>query len=257
MLPRLIGMIHLAALPGSPQYGGDFAAVVDAAVSDAKVLETAGFEGLMIENFGDVPFYADDVPKATVAAMTHAIGRVGDAVSLPLGVNVLRNDAAAALAVAASTGAAFIRVNVLSGVMYTDQGPITGRAAEIARMRATLTPNVAVMADVFVKHAAPPPGITIEQAAEELAGRALADAVIVSGTSTGRPPTLPLLRKVVGAVPETPIYLGSGVTASSVTRFLSVATGVIAGTSLKKRGVTTNPVDAKKAKAFIAAARGM
>ena len=256
MLPRLIGMIHLAALPGSPQYEGDFTAVVDAAVSDAKVLETAGFEGLMIENFGDVPVYADDVPKATVAAMTHAIGRVGDAVSLPLGVNVLRNDAAAALAVAASTGAAFIRVNVLSGVMYTDQGPITGRAAEIARMRATLTPNVAVMADVFVKHAAPPPGITIEQAAEELAGRALADAVIVSGTSTGRPPTLPLLRKVVGAVPETPVYLGSGVTASSVTRFLSVANGVIAGTSLKKRGVTTNPVDPKKAKAFIAAARG-
>lgn len=256
MLPRLIGMIHLAALPGSPQYTGDFAAVVAAAVADAKVLESAGFDGLMIENFGDVPFFADDVPKLTVAAMTSAIGRVRDATSLPLGVNVLRNDAVAALSVAAATGASFVRVNVLSGVMYTDQGPIVGRAAEITRMRAAMAPDVAIMADVFVKHAAPPPGITIEQAAEELAGRALADAVIVSGTSTGRPPTLPLLRKVVGAIPETPIFLGSGVTASSVTRFLSVATGVIAGTSLKKRGVTTNPVDPKKAKAFIAAARG-
>jgi membrane complex biogenesis BtpA family protein len=255
MIPQLIGMIHLGALPGSPNYDGEFTAQVDAAVADAKVLEAAGFQGLMIENFGDVPFFADDVPKATVAAMTHAVGRVGDAVALPLGVNVLRNDAAAALAVAAATGASFIRVNVLSGVMYTDQGPIVGRAAEIARMRAALAPDVSVMADVFVKHAAPPPGITIEQAAEELAGRALADAVIVSGTSTGRPPTLPLLRKVVAAIPGTPVYLGSGVTASSVTRFLSVATGVIAGTSLKKGGVTTNPVDPKKAKAFIARAR--
>jgi membrane complex biogenesis BtpA family protein len=255
MLPKLIGMIHLGALPGSPRFAGDFRAVVDAAVADAEVLESAGFEGLLIENFGDVPFYADEVPNVTVAAVTHAVGRISDAVTLPFGVNVLRNDAAAALAVSAATGASFIRVNVLSGVMYTDQGPIIGRAAEIARTRAAVAPDVAVMADVFVKHAAPPPGITIEQAAEELADRALADAVIVSGTSTGRPPTLPLLRKVAGAIPETPIYLGSGVTASSVTRFLDVATGVIAGTSLKKGGVTTNPVDSKRAIAFITAAR--
>lgn len=256
MLPKLIGMIHLAALPGSPHFDGAFAALIDAAVLDAKVLESAGLDGLMIENFGDVPFFPDDVPKVTVAAMTHAIGSIGSAVNLPFGVNVLRNDADAALAIAAATGASFVRVNVLSGVMYTDQGPITGRAAEVARLRADLAPDVAVMADVFVKHAAPPPGITIEQAAEELAGRALADAVIVSGTSTGRPPSIPLLRKVVAAVPTTPVYLGSGVTASSVTRFLNVATGVIAGTSIKMRGVTTNPVDPKRAKAFVKAARG-
>jgi membrane complex biogenesis BtpA family protein len=255
VLPKLIGMIHLAALPGAPHYGGDFAAVIDDAVADARSLETAGFDGLMIENFGDVPFFADEVPKATVAAMTYAVGRVGDAVSLPFGVNVLRNDAAAALAVAAATGADFIRVNVLSGIMYTDQGPIVGRAAEIARMRAALAPDVAIMADVFVKHAAPPPGLTIEQAAEELAGRALADAIVVSGTSTGRPPTLPFVRKVTRAVPDTAVFLGSGVTAASASGFLGVATGVIAGTSLKKGGVTTNPVDPKRAAAFVKATR--
>lgn len=256
MLPKLIGMIHLAALPGSPRHDGGFAELIESAVADAKALEAAGFDALMIENFGDVPFYADDVPKVTVAAMTQAIGRVADAVDLPCGVNVLRNDAEAALSIAAVTGAGFIRVNVLSGVMYTDQGPIVGRAAQVARLRSEIAPDVAIMADVFVKHAAPPPGITVEQAAEELAGRALADAVIVSGTSTGRPPSLPLLRKVAGAIPDTPIYLGSGVTASSVTRFLSVATGVIAGTAIKRRGVTTNPVDPKRAKAFVKAARG-
>ncbi|NIW74677.1 MAG: phosphorybosylanthranilate isomerase, partial [Gemmatimonadetes bacterium] len=87
----------------------------------------------------------------------------------------------------AATGARFIRVNVLSGSMFTDQGPIVGRAAEVARLRAALHPDLVVLADVMVKHATPPPGLTIEQAAADLWERSGADGIVVSGTGTGRP----------------------------------------------------------------------
>ncbi len=248
-------MLHLGPLPGAPAFAGDLDAVIDAAVADARILADSGFDALGIENFGDAPFYADDVPDVTVAAMTRAVVEVAAAVDLPLCVNVLRNDVSAALAVAAATGAAFVRVNVLSGMMWTDQGPIVGRAAEVVRLRAAIAPDTRILADVMVKHAVPPPGTTLAQAAEELAGRGGADAVVVSGTTTGRPPTLPTVKEVREAVPGTPIYIGSGATTRNVGRFLEVADGVIVGTALKSQAVTTNPVDPKRAQAFVAGAR--
>lgn len=253
-LPRLIGMIHLAALPGAPGYQGDMRRVRDAAVRDAQTLADAGFDGLMVENFGDAPFFPDDVPQETVAAVSVAVAAVVDAVAIPVGVNVLRNDAHAALAVAAATGASYIRVNVLSGTMFTDQGMIHGRAAEVARMRSRLCPDVAILADVFVKHASPPPGSTIESAANDLATRGGADAVIVSGTGTGVPADPDRVRRVA-ALTGLPVFVGSGVDAASVGGLLADAYGVIVGTSLKRGRAIENPIDPELAVDLVAAAR--
>lgn len=249
-LPRLIGMVHLAPLPGAPRYAGDFDGVVARAVADAEILAASGFEAIGIENFGDAPFYPDDVPKETIAAMTRAVGAVADSVTVPIGVNVLRNDACGSLAIAAATNAAFIRVNVLSGAMWTDQGLIVGNAAEVVRLRERIAPGTKILADVFVKHATPPPGATLERTAMDLAERALADALIVSGTATGRPPTLSTLRDVRNAVPEVPLFVGSGASAGNVGQFLAIADGVIVGTTLKREAHTTNPVDPERARAF-------
>lgn len=247
-------MIHLGPLPGSPRFDGDFDRLLAAAAADARTLAKAGFDGLMVENFGDAPFFADDVPKVTIAAMTRAVTTLAAEVDLPIGVNVLRNDALGALAVAAATGARFIRVNVLSGMMATDQGPITGRAAEVARMKTAIAPDVDIMADVFVKHATPPPGLSIELATRDLAERGGASAIIVSGTGTGRPPTLADVRSVRDAAEGKPVFVGSGVTADTVADFLKVAAGVIAGTAIKQHGVASNPVSAERAHSFVEAA---
>ena len=208
----------------------------------------------MIENFGDVPFHADDVPKITVAAMTRAVDAVVRAVDVPVGVNVLRNDVSAALAIAAATGAGFVRVNVLNGVMYTDQGPIVGKAADVLRLRAQLAPQVAVMADVFVKHAVPPAGLVLEDATHDLAGRGGADAIIVSGSATGNAPDFERLKRVKTAAGETPVYVGSGSSPANIADMLAVADGAIVGTSIKVGSVTTNPVDPALAAAVVAAA---
>jgi hypothetical protein len=253
-IPALIGMVHLGPLPGSPNFGGDFESVLADAASDAATLAQAGFEAIMVENFGDAPFYPDDVPKVTVAAMTTAVNTVYRASRLPVGVNVLRNDAIGALSIAAATPATFIRVNVLSGTMYTDQGPIIGAAADVARARAHMCPDVEIMADVFVKHATPPPGLSLVDATHDLVERADAQAIVVSGKGTGSPASVDDITTVVNAS-SLPVFIGSGATRDTIASLLGIAHGVIVGTDIKLDGVSTNPIDPVRAEALVNVAK--
>lgn len=251
---RLIGMVHLPALPGSAGSKLNMAAIIDRAMVEARQIAKAGFDAVIVENFGDAPFAADRVPEETIAAMSVVIDHVVRACGVPVGVNVLRNDSLAALAIAAATGAAFVRVNVLSGAYATDQGIITGRANEVLRKRAALAPHVAIAADVHVKHATPISQPDVALAAEETAHRAGADVLIVSGTGTGKATDLGAVRRVKEAVPKSPLWIGSGVTAETVEDYLEIADGVIVGTALKRGGRTTAPLDSKALTQFVKAA---
>ncbi len=252
-IPALIGMVHLGPLPGSPGFDGNFDQILTQAAADASLLAEAGFGAVMVENFGDAPFFADDAPKVTIASLTTAVNTVYEASRLPVGVNVLRNDGLGALSIAAATPATFIRINVLSGSMFTDQGPIVGRAAEVARLRASICPHVEIMADVFVKHATPPSGLSLTDATNDLVERAGADVIVVSGAGTGSPTSLDDV-KTVAALSALPIFIGSGVTTDTVSDLLSVANGVIVGTDTKIDAKATNPVDLKRASAVVTAA---
>lgn len=245
-------MVHLEPLPGAPGFGGSMSVVLERARTDARTLLEAGYDGIMVENFGDAPFFADDVPKVSVAAMALAVAEVAS-VGLPTGVNVLRNDALGALAVAAATETSFIRVNVLSGMMYTDQGPIVGQAAQIDRVRRELCPGTAIIADVFVKHATPPAGLSLVDATNDLVERAGADAVVVSGSGTGSPTDLDDLR-TVAKHSHLPVYVGSGATAETIAEILSIGDGAIVGSATKIDGIVTNPVDPERAVAIVQAA---
>ncbi len=231
------------------------AEVLAAAISDARSLQEAGFPALLVENFGDTPFHADRVEPETVAAMTVAIEAVIDATSLPVGVNVLRNDAMTALGIAAVTGARFIRVNVLTGVMYTDQGPIVGQAPKLVRRRLELAPDIEIWADVMVKHATPPPGLEPRQAALDTVERGHADAVIVSGPGTGEEPEGDVGREVRAAVPKgTRVVVGSGANVANLSRLMDFADSVIVGSGVKVDNDASNRVDQLRAAAFVEAA---
>ena len=127
---EIIGVVHLLALPGSPGWQGDLDEVVGHAMRDAEALAQGGIDAVIFENFGDVPFLTGPIPPEAVAAMGVVIDRVAKSIDVPFGVNVLRNDPIAALGLAYATGGEFIRVNVHTGVMVTDQGIIEGGAAE-------------------------------------------------------------------------------------------------------------------------------
>lgn len=229
--PTLIGMVHLAPLPGAPRWGGDWDAVLEAATRDAEAIVAAGFDAVMVENFNDAPFFKDDLPAETIAGLTRcALAVQAAAPVLPLGVNALRNDALGALGVAAAVGAAFIRVNVLTGAMVTDQGVIEGRGAEVVRTRARLCPQTAILADVQVKHAAPLAAYDAEQSARDLAQRGGADALVVSGHGTGRPVDAAHLTRVRDAM-DAPVIVGSGTTPEDLRA--PRADAYIIGTGLK------------------------
>ncbi|HEX3577385.1 MAG TPA: BtpA/SgcQ family protein [Thermoanaerobaculia bacterium] len=248
----VIGMVHVAALPGAPLYGGSMQTIVDAALRDARALRDGGCDAIAFENFGDRPFFKDWVPAETVAALTRVIVEVVAEVAMPFGVNVLRNDAASAIAIAAATGAAFIRVNVHSGAMLTDQGIVEGRAAETLRKRAVLAPDVLIFSDHMVKHAAPLADIDETLAAKDLRHRGLADAVIVSGAETGAEPDRGSFARVREALSDTPILIGSGLTEVNAGTF-GDADGVIVGTSIKVDGRVDAPVDPERVKRLVAA----
>ncbi len=252
---RLIGMVHLPALPGSAHAKLSMDRIVARAVDEAGQLAKAGFGAVIIENFGDAPFAADVVPPETIAAMSVVVDRVVRGCGMPVGVNVLRNDALAALAVACATGASFIRVNVLSGIYGTDQGLITGRAHELLRRRAAVAPHIRICADVHVKHAVPLSQPDLGLAAEETAYRAGADVLILSGPATGAPADLDDARRVREAVPDRPIWIGSGVTADAVADYLELTDAVIVGTALKRGGRTTASLDMARVRRLASASR--
>src|SRR5689334_17010636 len=210
--PLLIGVVHLRPLPGSPRWQGDLEKLLRSAVADAQAYEQGGADALFVENFGDVPFTKGKVGPETIAAMAVAGRAIRQAVRLPLGFNVLRNDAFAALALCAACGGEFIRVNVHTGAMLTDQGLIEGNAFETLRYRNHICPAAKIFADVHVKHAVPLGDWSIEASARDTIERGLADALIVSGSGTGLAADARDVQRVRQACPGATILLGSGVT---------------------------------------------
>ncbi len=246
--PLLIGMLHLPPLPGSPRFGGSIQVVMQRVLADAHALTSGGIDLLMLENFGDSPFFPGAVPTITVAHLTAIAERVKAAhPQAKLGINVLRNDGCTALAIAHAVGADFIRVNVLCGARVTDQGIVTGIAHELLRLRATLNAeHIAILADVDVKHSAPLGVRDIVDELHDLIERGGADAVIVSGSATGQPVDLAKLARVAAVAGSTPVLIGSGANGATLPQLLKHAAGAIVGTSLKVGSHVDAAVDVER-----------
>ena len=230
-------------------------AVIERAEQEATALAAGGVDGLIIENFFDAPFARDQVDPAVVSAMTLVTQRIKSMVALPLGLNVLRNDARSALAMAATVGASFIRVNVLTGVMATDQGIIEGCAHDLLRYRQQLGCDVKIFADVLVKHARPLGTPNLTTAVQESIERGLADAVILSGWATGSPPTTEDLELAAQAANGVPVFIGSGADWENIPHLMTSAKGVIVSSSLKRNGEIAQPIDPIRVSRFVEAMR--
>jgi uncharacterized protein len=251
----LIGMIHVPALPGAPRCSMNFEEIRRFVLADSAALAEGGLDGLIIENFGDVPFYPSRVPAHTIAFLSTLAFEVKTRFLLPLGINVLRNDGMAAIAIAAAVGAEFVRVNVYTGARVSDQGILHGDAHEITRYRRALGATPQIWADVAVKHSAPLGDRVLGDEVEDTIERGLADAVIVSGTSTGKPTPLADVRTVKRHAGQAPIYVGSGVDDSTVEALLEVADGAIVGTAFKIDDKVSAPVDRVRVRALVSTVR--
>ncbi|MDY7004977.1 MAG: BtpA/SgcQ family protein [Cyanobacteriota bacterium] len=249
----IIGVVHLQPLPTSPRWGGDLQAIISRAEREATALASGGVDGIIVENFFDAPFVKDQVDPAVVSAMTLLVQKIMNLVSLPIGINVLRNDGQSAMAIASCVQAQFIRVNVLTGVMSTDQGLIEGKAHQLLRYRRELGSNVKIFADVLVKHAQPLGEPNLTTVVQETIERGLADGIILSGWTTGSPPTLEDLKLASAAASDTPIFIGSGANWNNISTLMPAVDGVIVSSSLKRHGQIDQPIDPIRVSQFVEA----
>lgn len=245
----IIACIHLMPLPGSPNYSGKITEVYDTALSEVEIYKRYPINGLIIENFRDMPFYPNKLPAETIAAMAAVTREIVNVVQIPVGVNALRNDAQSALAIASATEADFIRVNVHLDAVVADQGIIEGAAHETLRLRANLKSDVLIFADVGVKHSAPLGNRGLAAQTRDLSERGLADAVIVSGASTGSETQTEDI-DIVRQNTNLPILIGSGVTPENLGKVYSKMDGLIVGSTFKKDGKADNFVEEARVKAF-------
>lgn len=254
----VIGVVHCPAFPGAPRYAGmSRDAIYKLALDDATAYARGGVDGLIIENHGDIPFSKpDDIGDETSAFMAVTADRIKRETGLPMGINVLANAAVPALAIAAASGAAFVRVNQWANAYVANEGIIEGAAAVALRYRARLrAEGIHVFADAHVKHGAH--AIVADRALEELVRDVAffdADAIIATGQRTGDAASTNYLRQI-RAASNLPLLVGSGCTKENVAEILSVVDAVIVASSLKVGGVWWNPVDETKVKEFMRAAR--
>lgn len=248
----VIGMVHVPPLPGAPGNDCDLRAIEAWVMQDAQALVDGGVDGLLLENFGDAPYYPTRVPPHTVAFMTVLARELKGTFPLPLGINVLRNDAFAALAIATAVGAAFVRVNIYTGARLTDQGLIQGEAHELLRYRRLLGSDVKVFADIAVKHSSALAPRGLDEEVTETVQRGRADAIIVSGAATGSPPSATAVVTAKQAAGATPVFLGSGVSLANLEALFPCADGAIVGTAFKPSGALDSPVSGPQVREFMA-----
>jgi len=243
-VPRaLIGVIHVAALPGTPASRLGIAEIAQAAAAEARIYAQTGFHGLAIENTHDRPYLKGSAGPEIVAAMAVIGAEVRRAAGLPLGVQILAGANRASMAVAHACGASFVRVEGFVFAHVADEGLMESTAGDLLRYRRAIgADNVRVFADIKKKHSAH--AITADVDLVETAKAAeffQADGVIVSGIATGRPTDPDEVRAVSDAV-GIPALVGSGVTPENMAS-LAAADALIVGSSVKEGGVWSNRLD--------------
>lgn len=250
----IIGMIHVPPLPGSPGYEGeDMEDIIEFSLRDARILVENGVDGLIVENMWDLPYYtAENVPPWEIAALAVITREVVKTFSVPVGINIVHNGYLGEISIAKAAGAKFMRVCIHAGVQVWDTGDIDrGHPADLLRIRKFLyAEDVKLFADITKKHAVMFPGIDIRTHAE-WTDFYMADALIVTGTMTGKPPTVEDVKVVKEFLPERPVLIGSGSNPENIKEFLKYADGAIVGTYFKVKGITQNPVDPERVRKFM------
>ncbi len=268
----LIGVIHLPRLP-STMYSADMGVeeIIENSVREAKMLEEHGFKGVIVENFGDKPYYKRVTDPLTLSIIAIVSREIVRSTSLVVGVNILRNSGVEAYSVALASGGRFIRVNSLSETIVSDSGIIEPEAPRLKGVRIN-HPGIKVFADILVKHSASlsfnllySQGLYLGDASggkdhiiktiiEDTVERGGADAIILTGYRTGEPVDADLVKKA-RSLTQTPIVIGSGIDPENIRVLSSYSDGFIVGSYIRVKGRAGNPICEDRIKKLVSAYR--
>lgn len=251
----VIGMVHFPALPGSPfSRIGDRRGLLALARRDLESLLEAGIDAVSFSNEGDRP-YVTETPKEILALFTWLVSELSRDLTVPFGCGVLI-DPQASLAVAAATGARFVRVSY--GVTAGAFGLIDSAPGAILRYRHRIgAGQVALFANFSAHFGSSLDSRGLVEQAVTSVGLAAPEAIQVHGPGAGRLPDLRCVHDIKAAVPRLPVIVASGVTVENLEAVLPACDGIIVGTSLKIGGDIYEPVDPVRAQRFMDLARSL
>ena len=248
----IIAMIHVNALPGTPKYNGDIKSIINLAKSEAMLYKDAGIDVLMIENMHDVPYLNRTAGPEITAMMSVLLYEVKNISGLPTGLQVLAGGNKQALGAALAAGGDFIRAEGFVYAHVADEGFFNSDAAEILRYRKQIgADHISIFTDIKKKHSSH--SITDDTDITDTAKAAeffLSDGVIITGTATGKEPSLEEIRKVKESV-NIPVLAGSGITLENVSDYMKYCDALIIGSYFKTDGKWFNAVDINRVKKFM------
>jgi membrane complex biogenesis BtpA family protein len=248
----IIAMIHVDALPGTPKYKGDIKSIINKAKSEAKLYKDAGIDVLMIENMHDVPYLNRTAGPEITAIMSILLYEVKNVSGLPSGIQILAGGNKQALGAALAAGADFIRAEGFVYAHVADEGFFNSDAGEILRFRKQIGAEViSIFTDIKKKHSSH--SITDDTDIADTAKAAeyfLSDGVIVTGSATGKVPSLEEIRRVKESI-NIPVLAGSGITIDNVQAYNQYCDSLIIGSYFKTDGKWYSPVEIKRVKEFV------
>lgn len=231
--PALIGVVHLPALPGSPFDKGQSLEEIEAfCIEEARAFEKGGFDAVIVENANDGP-RMKKTPAETIGALAALTFSTRKAVNIPVGVSA-GYDVMSTMGIAVAAGAQFMRATIYLEAAVTAAGIIEGMAGQLLRYRKSLGRDCAIFADIYIKHTSPMSRRPILDAFKDASSSGFADALIISGVSTGEAPTPETIQPLRDAS-KTPILIGSGVTPGNARSFADYSDGYIIGTYCKDK----------------------
>ncbi len=248
----IIGMIHVEALPSTPNYKGNVKQIISKAIKESKIYKQNGIDAIAIENMHDVPYLKDNAGPEITSLMSIIAYEIKNETKLPVGIQILAGANKEALAAAHSAGIDFIRAEGFVFAHVADEGIIESNAGEILRYRKMIgAENILVFTDIKKKHSSH--SITSDVTIEETAHAAeffLSNGLIVTGIATGKEVAASDLIKVRKAS-KLPVIIGSGITIDNVEKYFPLCDAMIIGSYFKKNGNWQNTVDAERVKSFI------
>lgn len=249
---NIIGMIHVQALPGTPDNHLSPSIIIEKAIQEALVYQEAGIDALMIENMHDVPYQKNKAGHEISSLMAIISYEIKRQTGLPLGMQILAGANKEALAAVFNSGADFIRAEGFVFGHLADEGYMDSNAAELLRYRKQIgAENIAVFTDIKKKHSSH--ALTADLDISEIAHAAEffhSDGLIITGIHTGSAADINEIKRVKQQV-KIPVLVGSGVTIENVDKYLSIADALIVGSYFKKDGFWQNDVDATRVKEFM------
>jgi len=248
----IIAMIHIDALPGTPKYGGDIISIINKAKTEAVVYKDAGIDVLMIENMHDVPYLNRTAGPEITAIMSIILYEVKNISGLPSGIQILAGANKQALGAALAAGADFIRAEGFVYAHVADEEFFNSDAGEILRFRKQIgADHISIFTDIKKKHSSH--SITGDTDIKDTAKAAeyfLSDGVIITGSATGKEPSLEEIRSVKESI-NIPVLAGSGMTIDNVQDYNQYCDALIIGSYFKTDGKWYNPVEINRVKGIV------